>query len=173
MGFLKIHPVDFFPLTPWYASFMRSPHLSSPTSHPHLPSVGFTLIEVILYAAILAMLVGLFAGTITLTTRVQVHERASTELANQLNFTMQTIQRLIREASVVIVSDNLGSACASASDADESLQGTALHRCLKLRLEAHERPRGSGVVGHEDNGFRQCSPPALTKNCCEDHPSSR
>lgn len=64
---------------------------------------GFSLIEIILYVAILGVVVGLFSGILGVATRVQVRESAATEVSSQINFVTQTIQRLIRESSATLV----------------------------------------------------------------------
>lgn len=60
---------------------------------------GFSLFEVIIYVAILAIVSGLFVGILSTSTRVQLREAASNEVGTQLNFVLQTIQRLVRESS--------------------------------------------------------------------------
>jgi type II secretory pathway pseudopilin PulG len=60
---------------------------------------GFTLIELLVYTAILVIVAGLLVGVLTIITQIQQKESASTEVAGQLNFVMQTIQRLVRESS--------------------------------------------------------------------------
>ncbi len=62
---------------------------------------GATLIELMVYMAIVAVLSGLFIGILGTSARVQVREVASNEVSNQANFVLQTIQRLIRESSNV------------------------------------------------------------------------
>ena len=64
---------------------------------------GFSLVELLLYVAIMGVVVGLFAGILNVATRVQVRESAATEVSSQLNFITQTIQRLVRESSAVMV----------------------------------------------------------------------
>jgi prepilin-type N-terminal cleavage/methylation domain-containing protein len=64
---------------------------------------GFTLIEILIYTAILAMVAGLFTGILAVATRFQVREAAANEVGQQLNFVTQTIQRLVRQSSNVEV----------------------------------------------------------------------
>ncbi|MBI4133060.1 type II secretion system protein [Candidatus Uhrbacteria bacterium] len=60
---------------------------------------GFTLIELLVYIAVLAIVAGLFTGIITTSTKVEVQQLASHEINSQFTFVMQTVQRLVREAS--------------------------------------------------------------------------
>ncbi len=96
---------------------------------------GLTLIEVLLYAVILTVILGIFTGILTISTKVQVVNNSNAEVSSQLNFTMQTIQRLVRESSAIIVKDQI---CEDyihnpsyPQDSDDTGQNL---RCLKLRM---------------------------------------
>ncbi|MBI2075185.1 MAG: prepilin-type N-terminal cleavage/methylation domain-containing protein, partial [Candidatus Harrisonbacteria bacterium] len=92
---------------------------------------GFTLLEILIYTAIFAVVGTLLTGIVTTVTRVEVRGSASAEVSSQLNFTMQTLQRLIRDSSAVIVNNSL-----SDNDNDAALgsAGTYLH--LRMRDSA-------------------------------------
>ncbi len=60
---------------------------------------GFTLIEILLYTGIFAIVGGLMTGVLLTVTQVQQRESASAEVTGQLNLVMQTINRLVRESS--------------------------------------------------------------------------
>ncbi|MDE2001480.1 MAG: tail fiber protein [Patescibacteria group bacterium] len=64
-------------------------------------SAGFTLIEVLIYTAILAMIGTLFGGILLNTTQFQTKQTASSEVNQQLDFALQQIQRLVRDSSVI------------------------------------------------------------------------
>lgn len=64
---------------------------------------GLTLIEVLLALAIVVIVAGLFIGILGTSVTVQLRESSRAEVANQANFVMQTIQRLVRESSAAIV----------------------------------------------------------------------
>ncbi|KKR88879.1 MAG: hypothetical protein UU85_C0001G0065 [Candidatus Wolfebacteria bacterium GW2011_GWA2_42_10] len=66
---------------------------------------AFTLIEILIYISIFAVASGLMIGILTAVLRVQQTESSSMEVTGQLNFVMQTISRLVRESSAVIVND--------------------------------------------------------------------
>lgn len=68
---------------------------------------GFTLLELLIYLSVFTVVAGLFLNIFVITARVQVRETADTEVSSQLQFAMQTIQRLIRESSAAYVA-NLG-----------------------------------------------------------------
>ena len=62
---------------------------------------GFTLIEVLIYASILAITAGLLTAVLTNTVRIKSREANSTELSQQLNFVLGTVQSLINESAVI------------------------------------------------------------------------
>jgi prepilin-type N-terminal cleavage/methylation domain-containing protein len=62
-------------------------------------SKGFTLIEIIITTAVMAIIGGLMTGIFYTVTSVNQRETAAGEVTSQLNFVTQTIQRLVRESS--------------------------------------------------------------------------
>ena len=60
---------------------------------------GFTLIEILIYISLITIITGLLSGILLTITQVYQRESASDEVTSQLNFVMQTIQRLVRESS--------------------------------------------------------------------------
>lgn len=62
---------------------------------------GFTLVELLVYVGVFSVAAGLFTGVLTTLTRVQVRESATVEVSQQAQFVVQTVQRLIRDASIV------------------------------------------------------------------------
>ncbi|MEK7555645.1 MAG: prepilin-type N-terminal cleavage/methylation domain-containing protein [Patescibacteria group bacterium] len=81
---------------------------------------GFSLVELLIYIAITGVAVGVMTGVLTNILKVQVRESASTEISNQLNFITQTIQRLVRESSLIDM-------------------GTGTSSVLKLRMAVLEK----------------------------------
>ena len=64
---------------------------------------GFTLFEILLYVGIFAVVASLFTGILLVVTRIQSSQSALLEVNGQLNFAMQTIQRLVRSSSNIEV----------------------------------------------------------------------
>ncbi len=62
---------------------------------------GFSLIELVIYIAIFAVVAGAGIGILIIVLRIQSRETSSSEVAQQANFVMQTIQRLTRESSLI------------------------------------------------------------------------
>jgi len=62
---------------------------------------GFSLAELLIYIAIVGIVAGLMTGIVSTVTRTQVEESAQNEVTGQLSFAMQTIQRLVRESSLI------------------------------------------------------------------------
>lgn len=65
---------------------------------------GFTLIEILIYISLITIIAGLLSGILLTITQVYQRESASNEVTSQLNFAMQTIQRLIRDSSNIDIS---------------------------------------------------------------------
>ena len=68
-----------------------------------LNNKAFTLVELLIYSAILVVVSTLLVSVLSVVTRIAGTENASSEIAHQGNFIMQTIQRLVRESSLVEV----------------------------------------------------------------------
>ncbi|MBI5306279.1 type II secretion system protein [Candidatus Wolfebacteria bacterium] len=64
---------------------------------------GFTLIELLIYIGIFSIVSGLMTGILTTTLKINQRESSSGEVISQLNFVIQTIQRLTKESSAIIV----------------------------------------------------------------------
>ncbi len=62
---------------------------------------GFTLIEVLIYTVIFAVSAVFLVGILTAITRVQSRQSSVNEVNAQISFVDKTIQRLVREASLV------------------------------------------------------------------------
>ncbi len=62
---------------------------------------GFSLIELLIYIAILGAVSGIAVGILTTVTKTQVQESAMTDVSGQLGFVTQTIQRLVTDSSVI------------------------------------------------------------------------
>lgn len=102
-----------------------------PSPIAHRPSSGFTLLEVLIYIAIFAVVGTLLTGIVTTVTKVEVRGGASAEVATQLNFTIQTIQRLARDASAVVVNNSLND-----NDNDSALGVAAPYLHLRMKDSA-------------------------------------
>ncbi len=62
---------------------------------------GFTLLEVLIYVSIFAIVLGLLSTILITTTRVEMRESAAAEVTEQSGYVVQTIQRLVRESSQI------------------------------------------------------------------------
>lgn len=89
---------------------------------------GFTLLEILIYIAIFAVVGTLLIGIVTTVTKVEVRGSSSAEVATQMNFTIQTIQRLVRDASAVVVNDSL-----TDNDTDVALGTAAPYLHLRMK----------------------------------------
>lgn len=62
---------------------------------------GFTLIEVLVYLSIFTVSAIFLVGIVTTATRSQVRQASSAEVNQQLSFAAATVQRLVRESSLI------------------------------------------------------------------------
>jgi len=60
---------------------------------------AFTLIELLIYTAIFAVVGGLMTGILVTVTQVQQRQSSTTEVTGQLNFVMQRLRQLVSESS--------------------------------------------------------------------------
>ncbi len=65
---------------------------------------GFTLIELMIYTGLTAMIIGLFAGILITTTRIQGQQSSSAQVTQELNFLMTTLERYVHSATDFTVS---------------------------------------------------------------------
>ena len=71
---------------------------------------GFTLIELLIYTAVFIVAAGLLTTVLVITTRIENTEIVSTQVGQELNLVLSTVQRLVRDASLVeCVGANQGS----------------------------------------------------------------
>ncbi len=87
---------------------------------------GFTLVEVLIYTIIFAVSAVFLVGILMAITRVQSRQSSVNEVNAQITFVDKTIQRLVREASLVDM------------DAGESTT------TLTLRMASSTSPTGMG-----------------------------
>ncbi len=66
---------------------------------PPRASRGFTMIELMIYAALTAVIVGMFAAILITVTNVQNRQSSSSKATSEMGFLMTTMQRLVHEAS--------------------------------------------------------------------------
>ncbi len=62
---------------------------------------GFTLVELLIYAAVFSVTAGLLTSILVMISNIQTKESASFEVTRQLQFVTQTIQYAIRDASII------------------------------------------------------------------------
>lgn len=60
---------------------------------------GFTLIELVIYVALTALVAGLFSSILVTTTRLQSKQGSSAALVQEMGFLTSTLQRYVRSAS--------------------------------------------------------------------------
>ncbi len=109
---------------------------------------AFTLVELLVYVGIFAVVSGLMIGILTTTLRVNQRESASAEATSQLNFVLQTIQRLTRESSAIIVNSS-----STNMDTDDTVgsQQTRLVLRMKDSVGSNSTDRDPIVIYAENN----------------------
>ena len=71
------------------------------TSKINKKKLGFSLIELLVYIGILIVVVGFIVGIFITTSKIGSKETSSTEITSQISYVSQTIQRMVKEASVI------------------------------------------------------------------------
>ena len=71
---------------------------------------GFTYIELLIYMSVFAVVSFIFASVLTTFTRLHTQQLAEAELNNQLNFAIQTVQKLIASPETASITVNNGGA---------------------------------------------------------------
>ena len=92
---------------------------------------GFTLVELLIYTAVFAVAAGLLTTILVTTTRVENTEIVSTQVGQELNLVLNTVQRLVRDASLI---ECVGDATNITDQANCSI-ATAPGSFLRLRFE--------------------------------------
>ncbi len=82
---------------------------------------GFSLVELLLYSGIFAVIGSLMTGVLFTVTRVGEGTPSAVEVSNQVNFVMQTINRLVKESSAVMVN------CSTAEPVKDNDQAEGLN----------------------------------------------
>ncbi len=81
---------------------MKSSRFSLSTTNRHLSTrssrAGFTLVELMIYMGLTAVVIGLFAGILITTTRIQGQQGSSVQVTQELSFLMSTIRRYVQSA---------------------------------------------------------------------------
>lgn len=71
---------------------------------------GFTYIELLIYMSVFAIVSFIFASVLTTFTKLHIRQLAESELNNQLNFAIQTIQKLVASPETAAITVNNGGA---------------------------------------------------------------
>ena len=90
--------------------------------------LGFTLIEVLIYVSVFAVAAGLLTSILVITTRVENNEIVSTQVGQELNLVLDTVQRMVRESSLI--------ECVNSSPSDPTTTcPSSIGSNLKLRYD--------------------------------------
>lgn len=73
-------------------------------SSRHAAQAGFTLIELMIYVSLTAVIVGLFGGILIVTTRIQGEQNSSVQVTQELNFLMNSIKRYVHDSTSYVIS---------------------------------------------------------------------
>lgn len=104
---------------------------------------GFTLIEIMIYAVIFGVSATFLVAILTTVTRTQLRQSSVNEVNQQLSFVSNTLQRLVRESSVVEIDAGTATSTLVLRMASSSLDKTFVYASgSTLYLE-----QGSSTVG--------------------------
>lgn len=70
---------------------------------------GFSLIEILIYTAVIGVIGMLLNGILLALVRIQNNQVSSTEVNQQINFVIQNVQRLVRSSSGINMATNIPS----------------------------------------------------------------
>ncbi|MEK7464386.1 MAG: prepilin-type N-terminal cleavage/methylation domain-containing protein [Patescibacteria group bacterium] len=88
---------------------------------------GFTLIEVLIYTVIFAVSSVFLVGILGTITRVQSRQSSYNELSEQTSFLSNTIQRLVREASLVDMASGVATSTLTLRTTSSTLDPTTIY----------------------------------------------
>ena len=72
-------------------------------THRRASRDGFTLVELLIYVGITAIVMGLFAGILVTMIKIQERQSAGSKATNELGFLMTTMHRLVSESVILSV----------------------------------------------------------------------
>ncbi len=108
---------------------------------------AFTLIEVLIYTALSAVVGTLMVGILLTITQVNLRESASTEVTSQLNFVTQTFGRLVRTASNIEIAAGVSTSTIKLRMQDSAKDPT----CLSLVNGVIKLAEGPGTNPNDCN----------------------
>ncbi len=88
---------------------------------------GFSLMEMLVYVGILGIVASIAGGIFLSVTKVQTEQTAQVEISGQLNFAMQTIQRLIKNSSLIDTSAGTPTSSLTLRMKDASVDPTIIY----------------------------------------------
>ena len=89
--------------------------------------LGFSLIELLVYIAILAVVIGFIVTMFITTTKIGSRETSSTEVTSQIGYVSQTIQRLVRESSNVDIPESINTSTLKLRTSSSSTDPTCIY----------------------------------------------
>src|SRR3972149_1692347 len=120
-----------------------------------MPKKAFSLIELLIYVSIFAVVAGLMTSILITILKVSQKESASIETSEQLSFVMQTVSRLIRESSNIEIA-SAGSSPFSPALKLRMKNSAKDPTCLYLENETIKLAEGPDAYPNEQD----CTPTA-------------
>jgi len=88
---------------------------------------GFTLLEVLIYTGIMAIVGNLLSGLLVFSTKIQGRQTASIEVNTQLSFALQNIQRAVIDSSLIDIENDVSTSTLVLRFKDESQNPTKIY----------------------------------------------
>jgi len=113
------------------------------------------LVELLIYIGVFAILAVIFSGILVTFTRVNVDQVARGEVAAQLNFAFQTIQRFVSDASAVLAVSAIEDTDLGVSWDEADINLGAPQKYLVVKLPADDNSSNSittPAIIYEENG---------------------
>lgn len=106
---------------------------------------GFTLIELVVYVGILSVSAGILSFILQTTVETHIKESERNTVSGQLTFATQTIQRLVRESSVIDMTPGEATSTLTLKMRDSDTNDTDLYTKIYLedgKIYLQEEPGG-------------------------------
>lgn len=117
--------------------------------HKSSRRAGFTLVELIIYIGIFSIVSVFLTGTLITTVSIQNREGASNEVSGQLNLVLQTVQRLVRESSLI---EDVFEGTAPVYDLDGVLQNPCVSSYCGVQLRMEDSALDPTIVSSDSTG---------------------
>lgn len=106
---------------------MRKNKTLNPKPSTLNPDAGFSLIEILIYTALIGIAGSFLSGTLVSILKLQNQQDASAQVNQQINFVLQNVQKAVRDSSLIDMEGNTTSSTLTLRMADSALDPTLIY----------------------------------------------